>query len=495
MEYLDGAPLTSFSGKPWTETLPLLVQAAHGMEYLASRGIVHRDLSPDNILVIERGGDLIVKLLDFGIAKLFEHATGLESLTATGFFLGKVAYGSPEQLGSLGHGATLDWRSDVYSLGVIFYQVLAGQRPFDGKAPVEYIAAHLNATAPPVAAPPDAPPLPVPLVRLIGQMLEKRREDRPGELARDRGPARGRPARDRQHGAPPGVHRPPAPARADGAHRDARRSSRRRRRRSPELRTARDRDPAPRERHGRSARPRPRGRVVFAPHARDLGPDARADADHRLRPTRRSSRPARRAPAPMQPAGSGSSRCRTRASCPSSTGRGGPSRCRRTRRRPSSCATFRPGRTASFSRSPTARTGSSGAWRSRPGRRSSCPSLSRRRPPSPSCSEPEVRDHDAASPPRGRGPRRRPRRMGSDRGRAARLGPPVEAALQPHESGRQVARHGRRLLGDRRRRDGGARESRGAGPHLVHRDRGLRQARGRDARPRDGALGRDGHPR
>ncbi len=180
MEYLDGAPLTSYAGKPWTETLPLLVQAAHGMEYLASRGIVHRDLSPDNILVIERGGDLIVKLLDFGIAKLFEHATGLESLTATGFFLGKVAYGSPEQLGSLGHGATLDWRSDVYSLGVIFYQVLAGQRPFEGKAPVEYIAAHLNATAPPVAAPHDAPPLPVPLVRLIGQMLEKRREDRPG---------------------------------------------------------------------------------------------------------------------------------------------------------------------------------------------------------------------------------------------------------------------------------------------------------------------------
>ena len=180
MEYLDGVPLTSYAGKPWTETLPLLVQAAHGMEYLASRGIVHRDLSPDNILVIERGGDLIVKLLDFGIAKLFEHATGLESLTATGFFLGKVAYGSPEQLGSLGHGATLDWRSDVYSLGVIFYQVLAGQRPFDGKAPVEYIAAHLNATAPPVAAPHDAPALPVPLVRLIGQMLEKRREDRPG---------------------------------------------------------------------------------------------------------------------------------------------------------------------------------------------------------------------------------------------------------------------------------------------------------------------------
>jgi serine/threonine-protein kinase len=178
MEYLEGRPIGSYAGRPFTETLPLLIQAANGMEYLASRGIVHRDLSPDNVFVVETGSEKTVKLLDFGIAKLFESAPS-ESLTATGFFLGKVAYGSPEQLGSLGQGAALDWRSDVYSLGVIFYQVLAGRRPFEGRAPVEYIAAHLNHLPPPVAAPPGSPALPMELVRLIGQMLEKRREDRP----------------------------------------------------------------------------------------------------------------------------------------------------------------------------------------------------------------------------------------------------------------------------------------------------------------------------
>ncbi len=178
MEYLEGKPIGSYAGRPFPETLPLLIQAANGMEYLASRGIVHRDLSPDNVFVVETGGEKTVKLLDFGIAKLFESAAA-ESLTATGFFLGKVAYGSPEQLGSLGQGVPLDWRSDVYSLGVIFYQVLAGRRPFEGRAPVEYIAAHLNHLPPPVAAPPGSPALPMELVRLLGQMLEKRREDRP----------------------------------------------------------------------------------------------------------------------------------------------------------------------------------------------------------------------------------------------------------------------------------------------------------------------------
>ena len=231
MEYLEGKPIGGYAGRPFTETLPLLIQAANGMEYLASRGIVHRDLSPDNVFVVESGGERSVKLLDFGIAKLFESAA-TESLTATGFFLGKVAYGSPEQLGSLGQGAPLDWRSDVYSLGVIFYQVLAGRRPFEGRAPVEYIAAHLNLQPPPVASPADAPPLPMELVRLIGQMLEKRREDRPQSyreitdrlvsVLRGAGPggasSPGQEARDGKRPAPPRGQTAPTQLVAGRAH-------------------------------------------------------------------------------------------------------------------------------------------------------------------------------------------------------------------------------------------------------------------------------------
>ncbi len=307
MEYLEGKPIGSYAGHPFPETLPLLIQAANGMEYLASRGIVHRDLSPDNVFVVESGGEKTVKLLDFGIAKLFESAAS-ESLTATGFFLGKVAYGSPEQLGSLGQGAALDWRSDVYSLGVIFYQVLAGRRPFEGRAPVEYIAAHLNHLPPPVAAPPGSPALPMELVRLIGQMLEKRREDRPQTY------------RDiterlvsvlRSAGAPGGLHpREPEPGDA-GTHRAGRArfpAGRPRRRSSSRAGALRSRRP----RGGRlesSSPPRPSSGSCSG---------GRSRANRRRSWPHREPRRRRRVACPRRPS-CGSPRSRGLQSCRSST--------------------------------------------------------------------------------------------------------------------------------------------------------------------------------
>ncbi len=179
MELLSGSPLTVFAGRPWPETLPLLIQICDGMEYLASRSVVHRDLSPDNIFVVEDGPALRAKILDFGIAKDTTAEETLHNFTKTGLLMGKPPYWSPEQIGTLEEGETLDWRSDVYTLGIIFYRVLAGALPFHAESPVGYIPLHLEASPPPLAAPDGHPAIPDDVAAVVVRMMSKRREDRP----------------------------------------------------------------------------------------------------------------------------------------------------------------------------------------------------------------------------------------------------------------------------------------------------------------------------
>jgi hypothetical protein len=180
MELLSGAPLTAFAGKPWTETVPLLVQICDGMEYLASRSVVHRDLSPDNVFVVEDAGGLRAKILDFGIAKDTTAEETLHNFTRTGLLMGKPPYWSPEQIGTLEEGERLDWRSDVYTLGVIFHRILAGVPPFRAETPIAYIPLHLEAPPPPLVAPEGCPPIPDEIADVVSRMMAKRREDRPG---------------------------------------------------------------------------------------------------------------------------------------------------------------------------------------------------------------------------------------------------------------------------------------------------------------------------
>lgn len=179
MELLSGSPLTAWAGRPWPETLPLLVQICDGMEYLASRSVVHRDLSPDNVFVVEDGGVLRAKILDFGIAKDTTAEETLHNFTKTGLLMGKPPYWSPEQIGTLDEGERLDWRSDVYTLGIIFYRVLTGDRPFHAESPVSYIPLHLEAAPPPLASPEGHPAIPDEVAAVVLRMMEKRREDRP----------------------------------------------------------------------------------------------------------------------------------------------------------------------------------------------------------------------------------------------------------------------------------------------------------------------------
>lgn len=183
MELLSGSPLTALAGRPWPETLPLLVQICDGMEYLASRSVVHRDLSPDNVFVVEDGEGLRAKILDFGIAKDTTAEETLHNFTKTGLLMGKPPYWSPEQIGTLEEGEKLDWRSDVYSLGVIFHRVLAGSAPFRADSPVGYIPLHLEADPPPLVAPEGNPPIPDDVAAVVRRMMAKRRDDRPGSYA------------------------------------------------------------------------------------------------------------------------------------------------------------------------------------------------------------------------------------------------------------------------------------------------------------------------
>ena len=129
------------------EAANFIVQAARGLAEAGKHGIVHRDIKPPNLMVTAKN---VVKIADFGISKV----AGEHSLTMTGTAVGTPAYVSPEQ----GRGDTVDPRSDLYSLGVVFYELLTGQKPFDGATPNALIYQH-NYTEPklPKELRPDLP--------------------------------------------------------------------------------------------------------------------------------------------------------------------------------------------------------------------------------------------------------------------------------------------------------------------------------------------------
>ena len=129
MEYVDGRPIQEYCKQNDLSTearLRLFLQVCEAVEYAHWSLIVHRDLKPSNILVTTGGQ---VKLLDFGIAKLVEHADAGADLTVTGIQMLTPAYASPEQLG----GQAVTAATDIYSLGVVLYELLTGQMPFPVK--------------------------------------------------------------------------------------------------------------------------------------------------------------------------------------------------------------------------------------------------------------------------------------------------------------------------------------------------------------------------
>ncbi len=180
-ELLEGETLRQHMSRgsvPTPRALDFAKQIATGLAVAHDKGIIHRDLKPENVFVTNDGR---IKILDFGLAKVtkpeHEGSSGSDSVTETvdtkaGTLLGTVAYMSPEQI----RGLPADRRSDVFSFGVILYELLLGSRPFKGDTPVDTMTAIL--TKDPFDVPDSIRGLTQPLQRVIGHCLEKKPEGR-----------------------------------------------------------------------------------------------------------------------------------------------------------------------------------------------------------------------------------------------------------------------------------------------------------------------------
>src|SRR5262245_2608383 len=164
MEFLRGTSLAARIASPPAVTLAdkldVVAQLCAGLNYAHEQGVVHRDVKPANIFLLTDG---TVKLLDFGIAKITT-----STLTRQGDVLGSASYMSPEQVSG---SESVDGRADVWSTGVLLYELLAGQRPFVGDSPTVIIMRILHEDPPPITG--VIPGLPAQLVTVVNKALAK----------------------------------------------------------------------------------------------------------------------------------------------------------------------------------------------------------------------------------------------------------------------------------------------------------------------------------
>ena len=169
MESIDGITLKEYIDNErvltWKDSVHFIIQVLRALQHAHDKGIVHRDIKPQNIMLFTDG---TIKVMDFGIAKSAKE----QAYTATDQAIGTVYYISPEQA----RGDEVDEKSDIYSVGTMFYEMLTGQKPFDADKPVSIAVMHMNNT--PQRPRNINPDIPAGLEEIILRAMEKDPENR-----------------------------------------------------------------------------------------------------------------------------------------------------------------------------------------------------------------------------------------------------------------------------------------------------------------------------
>ncbi len=179
MEYLQGEDLSQTLGREgrlsWTRARHLVLQLLSALQAAHELGIVHRDIKPANCLRAEKRGDPdFIKVLDFGIARVSGPTSDAQRLTKAGTIMGTAEYMAPEQA----RAEEVDARTDVYAVGVMLFEMLTGQLPFNGKAPVEILSKHLYQEPPQPSEVAPAGCFPAEFDEIIGRALAKDPDER-----------------------------------------------------------------------------------------------------------------------------------------------------------------------------------------------------------------------------------------------------------------------------------------------------------------------------
>lgn len=164
MEFVDGVMVKDLLPLEWKHAVVILLQVLDALGYAHSMGVLHRDIKPENILIDRRG---TVKVMDFGIA----YAVGSQRMTREKSLIGTLEYMSPERI----LGKPMDGTSDIYALGILFYEILSGRLPFEIASEYDLMRWQLEGVAPHITS---VASVPVALNEVIQRAMSKNPEDR-----------------------------------------------------------------------------------------------------------------------------------------------------------------------------------------------------------------------------------------------------------------------------------------------------------------------------